>query len=419
MENKWLLYEKTLQNMYNNQKIFMNMLIYYYKLLIIDKHNNKEYIKENYPKQNIGDLELFNEYIVYTKNLGIFTIFNNIPDVIHPLENDYYINYGMYISFIDPEYFKKSEKDDILILDTNIWKYSEYKRPMYYQDVAPYNKYKKYIYLNIKYFDNEKYKNYLIITVNSNKEIYLFDNGIVKKKNNKQWTIIDKKEIQNSKLVYACVLRKINKEDILNVFNENKIVKKDTLLYAWQSKEIKLEWIEFFSFNKYDYLNDPYRIFYKIGDELYLYTVKVKKDFTTVNLTCDILSNNKLNETKEIEPIETLLNINKSNNFDIKKYSNYIYNGNMNYTYYYKNKDMIWNNNMGKRLLYEIMLKSSNFVSFSYKHFLKKYGIYHFIYSSGYYNKLNKFMNYELYHRIDNDDIELINIKKEIINKEY
>jgi hypothetical protein len=314
MENKWLLYEKTLQNIHNNQKIFMNMLIYYYKLVIIDKHNNKEYIKENYPKQNIGFLDLFNEYIVDTKNIGIFTIFNNIPDRIHPLEKDYYYNYGMYISFIDPEYFKKSKKDDILIFDKNFWKYSEYKLPMYYQDIAPYNKYKKYIYLNIKYFDIEKYKNYLIIAVNNNKEIYIFDNDIIKKKIKNKWQIIDKKEISNNKLVYACVLRKISQKDIFNVFNVNKTIKKDTLLYSYFQNEYpikqKKEYMKFFNLKIDDYLNDPYKILYKSGDQLYLSIIKVKKDYTTLNLTCDILSNNKINNT---EPIDTLLNINKSN----------------------------------------------------------------------------------------------------------
>lgn len=427
MENKWLLYEKTLQNMYNNQKIFMNMLIYYYKLVIIDKHNNKEYIKENYPKQNIGDLELFNEYIVETKNLGIFTIFNNIPDIIHPLENDYYTNYGMYVSFIKPEYFKKSENDDILILDKNMWKYSsEYSYPYSYQDVAPYNKYKKYIYLNIKYFDIEKYKDYLIIIVNNNNETYIYDNNIIKKKTKKEWIIMNKNEIDNNNLIYACVLRKINKDDILNVFNVNKTIKKDTLLYALSEKpyDKELKYLNFFSFNKDDYLNDPYKTLYKSGDELYLHTIKVKKDYTTINLTCDILSNNKLNKTKKIEsiePIETLLNVNKSNNLDIKKYSNYIYNGNMNYMYYYKNHKLIWNNNKGKRLLYEIFIKSSNFINYNYfyRYFLEKYEIYHFVYSCGYYNKLNLFHNYEIYHKIDDDELEFIKIEKVIMDKSY
>lgn len=425
MENKWLLYEKTLQNIYDNQKIFMKMLIYYYKLVIIDKHNNEEYIKENYPKQNIGNLDLFNEYIVETQNLGIFTIFNNIPDIIHPLEKSHYNDYGMYISFINPEYFKKSNEDDILILDRNIWKYSKY-RYAYYQDVAPYNKYKKYIYLNVKHFNYDKFKNYLIITVNTDKEIHVYENNIIKKKNKKEWITIDKKEIgpsmsNHSKLVYVCVLRRISQKDIFNVFNVNKTIKKDTLLYAWSEKQLdkSLKCMSFFSFNKDDYLNDPYKILYKSGDELYLHTIKVKKDYTTINLTCDILSNNKLNSTKEIEPIETLLNINKSNNINIKKYSNYIYNGNMNYMYYNEKKHLIWNNNMGKRLLYEIMIKSSNFISLSYKQFLQKYDIHHFVFSCGYYNKLNIFHNYEIYHNIDDDELEFIKVEKEVMGKEY
>jgi hypothetical protein len=412
MENKWLLYEKTLQNIYNNQKIFMNMLIYYYKLVIINKENNKEYIKENYPKQNISDLDIFNEYIIDTKNLGIFTIFNNIPDVIHPLENDYYYNYGMYLSFIDPKYFKKSEKDDILILDTNIWKYSKYYFPIVHQDIAPYNNYKKYIYLNIRYFNREKYKNYLIITVNDNKEIYIFDNNIIKKKVKKEWKIIEEKEISNSKLIYTCILRKILKDDIFNVFNENKIIKKDTLLYSYHSKDWnKPSIIDFFTTNKNNFLKDPFKVWYKKGDELNKFIFKLTEDISIINLTCDILSNNKLSKTKSID---ILINNNKLN-------SNNIYNGNLNYIYDKKISENIFFENVGKRLLLEIILKTSNFniaKNISYKKFLKLYNINNFLYSYGYYNKLNKFYDYEYY--INNrEQIQFIKLEKIILDDSY
>ena len=409
MDNKWLLYEKTLQNIYNNQKIFMNMVIYYYKLVIIDKHNNKEYIKENYSKQNIGHFDLFNEYIVETKNLGIFTIFNNIPDVIHPLTNDYYNNYGMYVSFINPGYFKKSDKDDILIFDNNIWKYSEYKYPFNYQDVAPYNKYKKYVYLNIKYFDNEKYKNYLIITVNRNKEVYIFDNDIIKKKNKYKWKIIDKKEITNTKWIYTSILRKINKEDMFNVFNVKYNINKNTLLYSHhQNNNINTDnKITFFSLDKNNFLNDPYKIWYKKGDEMYRYIFKLTKDISTINLTCDILSNNKLSKTKSIDELIDNNELNPSN----------IYNGNLNYIHYNSDELKIWKNNKGKRLLYEIIFKSSNFViDIPYNKVLKMYDINNFIYSYGYYNKLNKYYNYEFYSNNHNNELEFIKIEKVILD---
>jgi hypothetical protein len=223
MENKWLIYQKTLKNIYNNQKIFMNMMIYYYKLIIINKENNDNYIHKNHD----FDLELFNEYIVKTKNLGIFTIFNNIPDIIHPLETEYYTDFGMYLSFIKPNFFKKSENDDILIFDHNIWKMNNYEKPFQFQFPGPYNKYKKYIYLNIKHFDLEKYKDYLIIVVNDNKEIYSYDNNIIKiikKKEKNTWKIVD--DIINTKFIYACILRKISQEDILNTFNGAKSYRK-------------------------------------------------------------------------------------------------------------------------------------------------------------------------------------------------
>jgi hypothetical protein len=47
MENNWLLYQKTLNNIYHNEEIFMNMILYYYKLIIKNKENNSEYIREN------------------------------------------------------------------------------------------------------------------------------------------------------------------------------------------------------------------------------------------------------------------------------------------------------------------------------------------------------------------------------------
>ena len=50
------------------------------------------------------------------------------------------------------------------------------------------------------------------------------------------------------------------------------------------------------------------------------------------------------------------------------------------------------------------MLKSSNFVKLSYKRFLAEYDINHCVFACGYYNKLNLFHNYELFHKMDSID---------------
>ena len=162
MENKWEIYKKTLNSIFNTQEIYMKMIIYYYNLVIKEKLNDKNYIRKNYKIDE--DFSIFEEYILKTKNIGIFTIFNNIPDIIHPLEEDHYTNYACYLSFIKPRF--ESNHKDIIILNNNIWKANKYEYPLFYQDKAPYNYRKKYVYMNIKYYDHEKYKNYLIIKQN-------------------------------------------------------------------------------------------------------------------------------------------------------------------------------------------------------------------------------------------------------------
>jgi len=409
MDNKWLIYQKTLKNIYHNQKIFMNMIIYYYKLIIINKENNQDYILKNSSKYNFN-LELFNEYIVNTKNLGIFTIFNNIPDVIHPLETEYYTDYAMYLSFLKPSFFKKSENDDILVLNYNIWKYNNYEQPLQFQFSAPYNKYKKYIYINIKHFDVEKYKNYLIIVVNDNKEIYIYDNNIIKKKEKNTWKIVN--EIINTKYIYASILRKISREDILNTFNVNKIIKKDSIVYNKRVKKTNNENLTFFSIDKKENLYDPFKI-YKSDNTPYLYECKIKQDIDAVNLSCDILSNNKLNIN--LTSIDKLLELDKFDSITVKEYSNYVYNGNLNYLFHKKSPKLIFYNNMGKRLLCEIIYKTSNFIKLDLFYFdvLHKYNIDIFINSYGFYNKLNKYYNYELaFHSFDPDIIEIVNISE-------
>jgi len=402
MENKWLIYEKTLDNIYHNIEIYMKMLIYYYKLIIINKENDTKYIKENYPKQNISNLDMFNEYIIETKNIGIFTLFNNIPDVIHPLEKPYYYYYSSFVSFINPTYFKKQEKDDIIILDNNIWKYKDYYYPFRYQNPAPYNKNKKYIYLNIKYFNYDKYKNYLIIAVNNINEMYIYDDNTIKQKNKKEWKIVE--TIENTNWVYVTILRKISKEDLLNVFNVTKTLKKNTLIYSTHSRIKNNESLTFYSLDRNKLLKDPFHVSPKHEkDEIgYIHIGKLKKDLEIVNLTCDILSNNKFDNT--LTSVDELLDM---KNDDLNK----IYNGNINYIKYNKIPKTIFNNNMGKRLLHEILYKTSNFIKLDvyYFNYLHKYSIDEFIYSYGYYNKLNKYYNYELaFYEFNKDLIEII-----------
>jgi len=63
MVNIWDIYNKSLKNIYYNEIIFMKMIMYYYTIIIKNKVNDQNYIKNNY---NITEakFELFNEYIL-------------------------------------------------------------------------------------------------------------------------------------------------------------------------------------------------------------------------------------------------------------------------------------------------------------------------------------------------------------------
>ena len=87
MENKWEIYKKTLNSIFSTQEIYMKMIIYYYNLVIKEKLNDKNYIRKNYKIDT--DFSIFEEYILKTKNVGIFTIFNNIPDIIIICHNNH------------------------------------------------------------------------------------------------------------------------------------------------------------------------------------------------------------------------------------------------------------------------------------------------------------------------------------------
>lgn len=407
MDNKWEIYRKTINNIYKNQRIFMKMIIYYYNLIIKDKLKDINYIKNNYNIDK-ADFNLFNEYILETKNLGIFTFFNNVPDLLHPLDEEYYTNYGCYVSFIDPNYFKLQDTN-IIILKNNIWKEDRYKYPLMYQEITPYNIYKKYIYINIKYYDYKNYKNCLLLKVNKSKEIYSHDNDGFNKRINNKWEKIDESKINDFDWIYIGVLRKIDIEDILNVFNVTKTIKKGTLLYSNHRKEKSNEKLIFYGLISNHTLKDPFKVKHQKGDIINQYIGKLKKDTKFINFSCDIMSNNKLTDTISIDRLVEDHEYNKD----------YIYNANLNYIRYNKNHDYIYKNNHTKRLLNEIMYKSSNFINLSIYYFkiLHKYNINYFINTYGFYNKLNRFYEYEIgFYKFDNTLIDIIDNKKLIIN---
>lgn len=410
--NKWeLYYKKTLDNIHNNILAFAKMLVYYYKFIIINKENDIQFIKAKYNLKI--DYNIFEKYILKTKNLAIFTIFNNIPDYLHPLDKIVYYNYGAYISFLDPVYFNIKD-NNIIILNKNILICKNFHKPFIYQDTPIYGINKKYIYINIKFFTYIKFKTHLLILMNKNKDIFIVNNNEIKQKFNNKFVVINK-DINDIliDLVYISVLRKINKDDILNVFNSLYVIKKDTDIYSFHKKNKQLLW--WFTFNKDDFLKDPFQINKTKGEIINQYNCKIKKEIKCLNLTIDILSNNKLNKT---EDISLFLNdvYNKKKNLD--KYNNIIFNGNLNYI---KNKNSIktWNDNQGKRLLCEIFFKSSNFIINGryYFQFLKNFGFDIIVNSYGYYDKFDKFFSYELGFNIDSSDyIKIINKEKFTIN---
>jgi hypothetical protein len=406
--SKWDFYKNTLDNINNNINIFSQMIIYYYKLIIDNKLNDLKYIKVNYKLDT--KFTIFKKYILDEKNLGIFTLFNNIPDIIHPLEDELYMEYGMYLSFI------KFNNDNIIIKKENLFKNNFYKYPFVYQNIAPYNINKKYIFLNIKYFKFNDYISYAILFITDNKNIYSYNKNILKKKEINEWKIVNNNINEFKNIIYVCILRPINKEDITNTFNSYYKINKDTQIYSYNENKKSINDfsentnnnLNWFSFNKNELLNDPFKTWYKKNDEVYLHYCLVLKNIKCLNLSIDILSNNKIKNTLDISDF-----LNNSTNKE-----NTIFNANLNYINYSKNN--IFKNNKGKRLLNEIYFKSSNFVISDkyYFDFLNKYNIYYIVNSYGYYNKLNKFYNYEIGFSNDfysNKFIKLNKIKKVIL----
>jgi hypothetical protein len=248
--------------------------------------------------------------------------------------------------------------------------------------------------------------------------MYIYDNNSIKQKKKKEWVNVENNE--NTDWIYITVLRKITKEDLLNVFNVSKLIKKDTFIYSTHSKIKSNESLTFYSLDKNQLLKDPFNISSKHEKDNvgYIHIGKLKKDMNIINLSCDILSNNKLTNI-DLKSIDDLLDANKldANKLDANKLdanlldANNIYDGNINYIKYNKLAKVIFNNNMGKRLLNEILYKSSNFINLDvyYFNYLHKYSINEFIYSYGYYNKLDKYYNYELaFHSFNNEEIEIL-----------
>ena len=213
--NNWGQYYKcTLDNIINNINIYKQMIYYYYEIIIKNKLKDEEYIKKNY-NLNVK-YALFKKYILEQKNLGIFTIFNNIPDIIHPLEDDLYFNYGAYLSFIKPSKFNIDKKNNIIVQNKNIFKFKNYKYPFIYQDIASYNIDKTYMYINIKYFNFNNYTSYAVLFITSDLKIYSYNKNIFKIKNQNHWNIIDKKMSDfNNNIIYVSILRSINEKILL------------------------------------------------------------------------------------------------------------------------------------------------------------------------------------------------------------
>jgi hypothetical protein len=197
----------------------------------------------------------------------------------------------------------------------------------------------------------------------------------------------------------------MNKTDFLNIFNVSKTIKKDTLIYSNHNSDNKsIDKIYFYGLNKNHNLHDPFLV---KNHPIYQYVFKMKKTINVINLACDILSNNKLSKTISIDKLieDTLIN------------ENIVYNGNLNYLTHYDDPEKIFFHNNSKRLFYEILYKSSQFINkdFSYFKILNsQYNINEFINTYGYYDKYNRIFDYEF--GIFNPDKKILEFDK-IIEK--
>ena len=435
-----IYYGKTRDNIYKNIDIFGNMLILYYNFLLLNKENDIEYMKNNYHLNY--DFDIFKEYIIETKNIGIFTIFNNIPDIAHSLTEDMYFKYSPYVSFLDPSFFKMENKN-IFILNNNIFEHGSNLNAKilyniyYYSHIPSYNKYKKYIYLNIKYFNFKKYSDNLLIVIDKFKNVYSIQNnqikqkklcyikkkkhGLIKEVNLKKyekqikeykWVPVDFK-INFSNLVYICVLRSITSDDINNTFNKKRTIPQNTKLYTFTEDKMS-RWFTLF---KEEYYLSPYfkDIDYKTRPKKQNITT-TDKDYICIDLTVNILSNNKLSKS---EDMFDFVNTGYTDNKIIydEKYKNKIFNYIIDYIII---ENDIHTVQLNKRFLREIIYKtvSVNMPDIYFINFLKLYNIENFTYSYGYYDKFNKFFTSEVYIGANNFKLNLFNTitKQDIYN---
>ena len=430
-----IYYGKTQDNIYKNINIFGEMLIVYYNFLLLNKENDIEYMKANY---NLDyNFDIFNEYIVETKNIGIFTIFNNIPDIVHPLEKDIYFKYSPYVSFLDPSFFKM-ENNNIFILNKNIFEHDsslngkKLYNIYYYKSISLYNKYKKYIYLNIKYFNFKKYSDNLLIVIDKFKNIYSIQNNQVKQKKlcdsfknikikkngiNKEFKVKIKEykwidvniKINFTNLIYICVLRSININDINNVFNKTRTIQQNTKLYTFSRKILDENYnAQWFTLHKEEYYISPFLVDSSNKPKpKYQYFTNINKDLICTDLTVNILSNNKLSKSEDMFDFLNTEYVDNKITYD-EKYKNKIFNYVIEYIIIENN---IQTAQFNKRFLREIIFKNSdiNLINIYYIDFLKLYNIENFIYSYGYYNNYNKFYSPEVYIEINNFKLELFN----------
>ena len=374
--NKWNYFKPTLDYLDTRLNYYEGELrTYLLHLINPTKHT------QNTTEQDVLDL-----------NAAIFTWFNNVPNIFHPLPRTLYCDYISYISFINPEFFGIKSTGDIIrykfVLNKPI-KYTKNIRP---QDDTPYNRNKRQLSINIKYFDADRFKDYILLCYTNKRHKFIIDKS--------KHITLDNGEY----LVYICLLRKIRPDDIQKVF-QIQVIKKGTNLYSFHSYN-KSSIPSWYSLDKSNKLNDPYQVFYKHGDINYEYCNELKDDTEFINLSkCVFLKTAP-------DDLDDFVSWKMSNKSEIKQY-----NGELNYIKYYSNNnDKIWDINRGKRLLHEILFKSPNFIDLKYYYgsWLKSNGINKFMYSMGYYQHLNKIYDYEIWF---NDPEKYVNKKyvKEII----
>jgi hypothetical protein len=374
--SNWDKYKKTLDYLKEKINYYEEELKKYYETIIFNKKNNN--IDED----------------ILKLNPALFTYFNNIPDIFHPLSKNIYYDYVCYLSYVKPSFINKNDNDDI-IKYKNILNVKYFKQKfMVKQDISPYNYFKRNLSINIKYFNMKKYlKNKYVILIYTDK--------------NKKYIVKNEDNIEiEGNIVYVNVLRRIKSKELFDVFQTNEI-KKGTKIYSFHNHNLKDNNLKWFSLDENNHLNDPYNIFYNNGDINYKYTFEIKKNIKVLNLSKNIFLENQ-NELDDL--------LNKYN----KQQKNKIYNGFINYIKYYKNEHSIWNINRGKRLLHEILYKNSSFINLNiyYLKYLEYHNIMYLLYTTGFYEKLNKFYGYELgFAKFNSDLYKRISVDEIIISR--